>query len=115
MMLKPKANAFGLSAAALLVAFVMVVGSPLGASASEAVYFNGNVKAGTWKSSYDRSSRNTAKAGLAIQLQVQTFGVTATGDGAVSQSYALQTTWEYCRATLPATLTIPLVCTVNLG
>jgi len=92
----------------------LVLGNPLSASATWASYYSGNTSNATWRSSYDRSQENQGvSCGLCV-VQVKTAGVTSTGTGGVTQTYTLQTVWEYCRVQLP-TSSIGIMCQVYVN
>lgn len=101
-MRKRNARRLGLAAASIGALSALVLGLPTEAFASAATYYNGTSAAGTWHSSYDRSSKNCIQDGSAITGQVKSVGVTSTAEGPHCMTYSLQLTREYCRTTAPA-------------
>jgi hypothetical protein len=101
---------------AILMSFVLVLELPLGAQAANVVYFNGDVKQGTWKVSPQLSSTgNQAYSQFAAAtIELDNGQSITTGTGGATQTYSRRVVWLSCRWTNSGfpNNTAPLKCTL---
>ena len=106
-----------LSALAVPVVFLLVVGNPLEVSAAGTSYYKGDSAHGVWRGSPTVSTTgNAAQAQLNAATVTVDNGASATsGQSAATQTYSRRSVPVYCRWTHPAFTknTAPLSCQIT--